>query len=303
MNTLPQVGLGHADEHDPRPQAPPAPPPVPARTRCTDEDQLRKAWAKRIRWFLKKTVECIVEAGVALEGAKADLRHGRFLMMLKEDLRISPDTAQQFMRIAGDEVLANAANWRHLPPSRSALDALTRLEPEVKLAAIADGRINPNMTAADARKLAAGDASPQPRGAWDLSARKAALRLALDRVLDGCERKDVDELLAVVADARRAYGEPLAPEECEQLLAMRQGLAEAEPGQRFLQFDDMGKVVGALRQPSTYPRWMGPRRTRTEADRKIGAIDKILDGHAAGLLGVDVMVAARGRAGTRAWPG
>lgn len=254
-----------------------------------------REWAARIRSSLAKTVEATVETGLLLADAKAALGHGRFLSLLR-DLRLSDDTAQQYLRVAGDLVLANTDNWRYLPASRSALDALTHVDARLKLAAIADGRIHAGMTAADVRRLGA-TAAPVAPG-WDAGQAWAALRSALDSVLQGCSRKDAHRMLSDLADLvqaiQHAYGGELGPDDLDGLLTLRHELADAEPGQLFLQFDDAGKVVGALRQPSTYPRWMG-RRTRADADRMIRAIDRLVDGQAAGMLGGRLLEASRRR--------
>jgi hypothetical protein len=214
---------------------------------------------------------------------------------------ISPDRAQQYMRVAKDAVLADAANWRHLPASRSALDALAHLDEGLKLAAINDGRIHPALTAADARRLGAAaaqsseaDSSTQRR---DVLQATDVLRSALDRALQGRPWKEVNrvlaDLLALVENTQRAYGPPLTPDDIEALYVMREELAVAERGRRFPLLDDVGKYIGVLRLPSSYPPWMGRRRTRAKADRMIRAIDKLLDGQAAGLLGVDILARAR----------
>jgi len=256
-------------------------------------------WAARIRSSLAKTVEAIVETGLLLAAARADLGHGHFLRMLRENVRISDDVAQQYLRIARDLVLANTDNWRYLPASRSALDALTSLDDQVKVAALADRRIHPGMTAEDVRHLGATATTTTRAKEWGLHHVRAALRGCLDR-LEGCPLKNLDtvldEVLAEfterVEQLRSVYRDPLTPDDFEWLLTRRQELADAEAGQRFLQFDDAGKVVGALRQPSTFPQWMG-RRTRADADRMIRAIDRLLGGQAAGMCGGQLLEASR----------
>lgn len=157
--------------------------------------------------------------------------------------------------------------------------------------AIAAGRIHPGLTAKGVRLLSA-----SPAVAWDAMEARAALRSVLDHVLQGAPLEDVEPLLAdhaaMVEDLRRAYA-PVGPDDFSQLLTLREELADAAPGKRVLQFDETGKVVGARRLPSTYPWWMG-RRTRAEADRKIRAIDQLLDGRAAGLLGGELLRRSQG---------
>jgi hypothetical protein len=259
-----------------------------------------ECWAAEIRRSLAKTVEAIVETGQLLKEAKADLGHGGFLQMLRDNVKVSADTAQQYMRIAEDLVIANAANWRHLPASRSALDALTRVDAGLKLAAIADGRIYPDMTAADVRRLGADAAEELGPGQWDIVRVRRDLRAALDRAFQGCPIKRVPEVVAdVIAlckEVMEVYGRELGAEGYEALFEMREDLACAEPGQRHLIFDEVGKVCGALGKASSYPSWMG-RRTRAAAAQQISAIDDLLDGRAAGLLGADLLRRAVVKAG------
>jgi hypothetical protein len=59
------------------------------------------------------------------------------------------------------------------------------------------------------------------------------------------------------------------------LRVMLNQLEAAEPGRRHINFDDVGKVIGVLRQPSTFPPWideLGVRRTRKVVDRLIRII-------------------------------
>jgi hypothetical protein len=78
---------------------------------------------------------------------------------------------------------------------------------------------------------------------------------------------------------------PPVPDEAvvdrQVLLMMLGDLEQAAPGSRFLLTDDVGKVTGGLREPSTYPAWMGElvsRRTRQNAGRLATLIKAMLDG-------------------------
>jgi ParB-like chromosome segregation protein Spo0J len=66
----------------------------------------------------------------------------------------------------------------------------------------------------------------------------------------------------------------------DRLREMVRELKDAEPGRKHPIRDDYGKVEAVLRQPSTYPKWMGTHdseRTRARADRIIRLVEKFLD--------------------------
>ena len=116
----------------------------------------RHFYADQIGKALGKTVEGFIEAGEWLIEAKRGpdkLPHGEFLAMVADDLKISADTAQRLMKIAGHPVLSNAAYARLLPPTRETLYELTKVEDDKLEAAIKDGRVNPMMERKDAAGL------------------------------------------------------------------------------------------------------------------------------------------------------
>ena len=110
-------------------------------------------WADRIRPHLEQTVSSILAAGRELNQAKASLPHGSFGPLLDE-LGLSPDMAQRFMRVAKSPVITNAARVQLLPPAIGVLYELTRWEDEHLLRqAIYNGTINQNTTRAEAKAM------------------------------------------------------------------------------------------------------------------------------------------------------
>jgi hypothetical protein len=106
----------------------------------------RARWAKRIRLASRKTVESMIQTGKLLIEAKAKLKHGEFIAMLRSDLPFGPRTAQRLMRIAGNPAISKASNWSHLPEALSTLSDLAALSPKTVNLKIASGEISPGTT-------------------------------------------------------------------------------------------------------------------------------------------------------------
>ncbi|AER47794.1 hypothetical protein DEADP_51 [Mycobacterium phage DeadP] len=125
-----------------------------------DAEVVRSAdeWAAVIKADLGRAVEGIVAAGRNLIKAKADVRHGEWLPMLKQ-IGIDDSTARRLMSIGGNEALGNRGNCHDLPSSLRALYELSRLPAEDIEAGIESGAITADMTIAQARDLV----NPQPK--------------------------------------------------------------------------------------------------------------------------------------------
>lgn len=112
-------------------------------------------WANRIRPHLAGAVENIVAAGRELVAAKADLEHGQFETMVRDELGIDPRTARRFMSVAEHPVIANRTHVSDFPPSWGTLYELSRLEPSQLEAAIAAGDVTPSLERKAAQQLVA----------------------------------------------------------------------------------------------------------------------------------------------------
>lgn len=109
-------------------------------------------WADRIRPHLVGAVENIIAAGRELNEAKEALPHGTFGPLLDE-LGLSRQMANRFMRVAANQVLSNRPPVGGLPAAVSVLDELTRLDDETLTAAIEAGEVTSSTTRDDARAL------------------------------------------------------------------------------------------------------------------------------------------------------
>lgn len=121
-----------------------------------DAEVVRSAdeWARVITSDLNRAVDGIVSAGKNLIAAKADVRHGEWLPMLKT-IGISETESKRLRAIA--ERFSNRPSLDDLPRSVSALYELSRLPAEEIESGVESGVITSDMTIAQARALAEPD--------------------------------------------------------------------------------------------------------------------------------------------------
>lgn len=110
-------------------------------------------FAAEIRGAFVKGVAAFIEVGRLLKEAKAELDHGEWGNLVKDNLPFDDRTAQRFMAIAGNPILANPTHVSVLPPAWGTLYELSRLSEKVLKAKIADGTIHPRMERKDAVAL------------------------------------------------------------------------------------------------------------------------------------------------------
>jgi hypothetical protein len=113
----------------------------------------RGKWAKRITEAWQKQVPSIFETGSLLESAKAELRRGDWMKMIKSDLPFSQSTANKLMKIAACDHLRNSDHGPSLPAHWRTLFELTLLTAEQFKHANQTGAINPKMQRKDTRAL------------------------------------------------------------------------------------------------------------------------------------------------------
>src|SRR5215470_5679942 len=105
-----------------------------------------KQYAQKITAAWQRSINAIFETGRLLIEAKAKLKHGEFRKMIDHALPFKPRTAQMLMKIAADKRLIKAKHASLLPPSWFTLYLLTRLSDDAFDKALAQGKINPEMT-------------------------------------------------------------------------------------------------------------------------------------------------------------
>lgn len=121
----------------------------------------RSHWVERISAAWSNQLEDIFQTGNLIEAAKAELPHGEYLKMVKDELPFSRSAASILMQIADNDNLRNGEHIHHLPVSWGTLYELTKLTDEQFDAAITNGMIHPKMTRKDAKALR-GEPEPKP---------------------------------------------------------------------------------------------------------------------------------------------
>ena len=112
----------------------------------------REFFARRIRYRLLASVEAVLEIGDTLIEAKAQLPHGEFEAMVRDDLGWSPPTARRFMAIACHPVLQIAHTVRDCPRAGGRSPSC-RVDPPKLEKAIAMVLVRPDMTRNDTRRV------------------------------------------------------------------------------------------------------------------------------------------------------
>lgn len=121
----------------------------------------RAEWARSITEAWGRAVCAAIEVGDALIAAKAALKHGEWLPMVRRDLPFGEMTARKLMAIARDPRIRAAAARGTLPAGWTVLFQLQKLDDETFEAGVADGRISATTTRAEVERLGSG--TPRPR--------------------------------------------------------------------------------------------------------------------------------------------
>lgn len=115
----------------------------------------RKQWANHLNklWdeLRRNTVASFIDFGRELLTAKAGVKHGEFMEMVRDDLEVDHHVANMFMRIARCENVSSAHTL--LPPDYTTIDKLTRLEPQAFRRMVKDGTINPALKRNEVSKV------------------------------------------------------------------------------------------------------------------------------------------------------
>lgn len=133
------------------------PTPAPSIAIARRNEQGRPGWAAAISAQWSASIAAILESGRLIAAAKEALAHGDFQAMIETDLPFGARTAQMLMKVAADARLTDTNHGSRLPPHWRTLYELTRVDDDTFEAALAAGRIRPDMERADAALLARGD--------------------------------------------------------------------------------------------------------------------------------------------------
>jgi hypothetical protein len=165
----------------------------------------------QIRNDLQGSVEGFIAAGRRLIELKR-LEPKQFLTRVKALIGISADTAERLMAIAKNRVLTDSAHVRNLPSSKMTLAEMTRVEPKVLEAKLADGTWNITTQRKDVVRFIReqnGDDAPKPKLTIDRFEAMAA-KLANEVRANPATRKKFHEIVARIdEDAGITSSQPL----------------------------------------------------------------------------------------------
>jgi hypothetical protein len=113
----------------------------------------RQEWAAVICADWRKSIDSIIQTGRDLAAAKAELPHGEFSQMVREDLPFVERTAESLMRVAVHPVIANPQSTSGLPVSWAVLSELSRLKEADFRDALGDGLVKPQTSLRAARAI------------------------------------------------------------------------------------------------------------------------------------------------------
>ncbi|MBF0192491.1 MAG: hypothetical protein HQL99_15335 [Magnetococcales bacterium] len=123
-----------------------------------------RPFVEQIRMHWRQSFQAILATGIALLKARKDLGEELFKNMVEKDLPFGRSTASMLMVIAKDERIAKFHNYEIWPNSWWALYELTHIKKDEDFyRAISDGRIKPDMTIEDAKKIVKHPDSPTVR--------------------------------------------------------------------------------------------------------------------------------------------
>jgi hypothetical protein len=133
------------------------------------ESASAEIWAERILAEYRKSVEAIIAVGRLLIEAKLDCEHGEYLRIFSDSpnpvpkcLPFGQRSGQYLSAIARSGLITNTKHASHLPTSWMTLYELSRLPESDFIEAIECGRITPEITRNDVRKLITGGEESAP---------------------------------------------------------------------------------------------------------------------------------------------
>jgi hypothetical protein len=114
----------------------------------------RAKWAELISNAWREQLTSIFQTGDLLTAAKAELAHGEWAALFKEnEVPFSQSMANKLMAISGNELLRNSEHVPNLPVAWGTLYALTKLTSAQFADGIKSGAIHPKMQRKAVREL------------------------------------------------------------------------------------------------------------------------------------------------------
>jgi hypothetical protein len=164
----------------------------------------RAKWAQRITESWQGQLSSIFEVGSLLESAKAELRHGEWMAMVKSDLPFSQSWANKLMKIGKCDHLRNSEHASEfLPAHWSTLFELTKLTAEQFDHGIKTGKINPKMQRKDIAALRGGE----PTGRGERVSPMAMLKRQLSDLQEKLAHADPGSLFDLQKDSIKSIAD------------------------------------------------------------------------------------------------
>lgn len=163
----------------------------------------REKWVSRITTAWQKQVTDIFEVGTLLEAAKAELKHGEWLIMVKDELPFNRQTAFKLIKIAACDHLRgdDVSHAKHLPAHWDTLYHLASLTEEQFDHGIKTGVINPKMQRKDVKALRGDDKKTEvvkPSKAKDFDELCGDFALDIDRTAKNLPKEQRHEFLILL---------------------------------------------------------------------------------------------------------
>src|SRR5262245_6252616 len=125
-------------------------------------NQPRQYWASVINEAWRKSAQAVIETGLQLVGAKAQLARDQFEAMVESDLAFGQRTAYRLMAVAEDPRLLTHVS--KLPPSWGTLYQITRLDDTTFGRLLDDGVIRPDVERKEIAQHVAAKRAPRAAG-------------------------------------------------------------------------------------------------------------------------------------------
>jgi len=147
-----------------------------------------RSWQEHAERFCRawqKGPGAIIESCCRLSEAKQEFPRDQFDSLIKLKLPIDPSVARKLLRIAANSILCAPGHTAKLPPCWTIIYDLSKLDDDVLLVGIADGRVHPGMQRKEARALRGQPLGKTPKKAMPVPSLVISWRASSDELKVG----------------------------------------------------------------------------------------------------------------------